>query len=114
MNKERELKEALRAALDYIDAIPKDAASRFPGMPGFDRDEVEALFLDDIGTRDGSVFIPEHNFDYLLNQMEGLFEDQGDHGIKFCKARIAFRTLCGWSPKRIEQELNKEESCRPE
>ena len=35
------LKEALRAALDWIDAVPKDVV--LPTMPGFDRDEVEEL-----------------------------------------------------------------------
>ena len=44
-HREKDLQEALRMALDYIDAIPKDAVSRFPAMPGFDRDEVEALFV---------------------------------------------------------------------
>ncbi len=108
MSKEKELKEALRAALDYIDAIPKDAASRFPGMPGFDRDEVEALFLDDVGIRDGLVTIPEHNFEYLLNQMKGLLNTESTKSIQLTKARIAYRTLCDWSPRRIERELNKE------
>lgn len=28
----------IEAAFDYIDAIPDEAASRFPAMPGFDRE----------------------------------------------------------------------------
>lgn len=39
----RELAYYLRAALEWIDAIPEDIASRLPGMPGFDRDVVESL-----------------------------------------------------------------------
>ncbi len=38
-----ELKECLEAALEYIDAIPDDVASRFPFMPGFDRDWVDGV-----------------------------------------------------------------------
>ncbi len=37
------LSEALRWALDYIDAIPSETAASFPTMPGFDRDYVEGL-----------------------------------------------------------------------
>lgn len=37
------LAEALRWALDYIDAIPAEAADHFPAMPGFERDYVEGL-----------------------------------------------------------------------
>lgn len=37
------LTEALGWALDYIDAIPSDAAAKFPAMPGFSRDYVDAL-----------------------------------------------------------------------
>jgi hypothetical protein len=32
----------LRAALEWIDAVPKDVADRLPAMPGFDRDEADA------------------------------------------------------------------------
>jgi hypothetical protein len=42
-NKVQELRKYLRWALDYIDAIPKDVASRLPAMPGFDRDEAERI-----------------------------------------------------------------------
>lgn len=35
------LREALRAALDWIDAVPQDTV--LPAMPGFDRDDVEEL-----------------------------------------------------------------------
>lgn len=38
-----ELRWYLRAALDWIDAVPSDVASRLPSMPGFDRDEAEKL-----------------------------------------------------------------------
>ncbi len=44
---EIDLKHALRLALDYIDAIPKEAADKFPGMPGFDRDWVNGLIIAD-------------------------------------------------------------------
>jgi hypothetical protein len=40
------LKEALRAALDWIDAVPADVVSRLPAMPGICRDEVEMLLED--------------------------------------------------------------------
>lgn len=36
-----ELKDALRATLEWIDAVPSDAV--LPSMPGFDRDWVESL-----------------------------------------------------------------------
>lgn len=38
---EKELLEALVAALEWIDAVPSD--TELPTMPGFDRDEVDAL-----------------------------------------------------------------------
>lgn len=41
--RERMLTEALEWALQYIDAIPADAAAQFPAMPGFDRDYVDEL-----------------------------------------------------------------------
>lgn len=37
----QELRKALRAALDWIDAVPSDTV--LPTMPGFDRDDVEEL-----------------------------------------------------------------------
>ncbi|MFA6198837.1 MAG: hypothetical protein WC679_00270 [Bacteroidales bacterium] len=43
-NKISELKSALRAALDYIDALPSDVVATLPVMPGFDRDWVEDMF----------------------------------------------------------------------
>ena len=36
-----DLLEALKAALEWIDAVPADTS--LPAMPGFDRDEVNAL-----------------------------------------------------------------------
>ena len=33
----------LRAALDWIDAIPKETADSLPAMPGFDRDAAESI-----------------------------------------------------------------------
>ena len=43
LNRVKELEEALGWALEYIDAIPSDAAAKFPVMPGFDRDYVNTL-----------------------------------------------------------------------
>lgn len=37
----KELREALRAALDWIDAVP--SGTELPAMPGFDRDWAESL-----------------------------------------------------------------------
>jgi hypothetical protein len=42
---EDELREALEAALEYIDAIPSEVASMFPAMPGFNRDWADALCM---------------------------------------------------------------------
>lgn len=42
-----ELKEALSAALDWIDAVPDDTV--LPAMPGFDRDWVDYLLKEDSG-----------------------------------------------------------------
>ncbi len=39
----KELQSALSAALEWIDAIPKDVAAKLPTMPGFDRDWAENL-----------------------------------------------------------------------
>lgn len=41
-----ELCSALRAAMEWIDAVPEEAAAAFPSMPGFDRDWVESLLAD--------------------------------------------------------------------
>lgn len=41
MSQELTLREALISALEWIDAVP--ANTPLPGMPGFDRDEVDAL-----------------------------------------------------------------------
>lgn len=41
-----QLREALSAALEYIDAIPSEAADKFPAMPGFDRDWVDGLIAE--------------------------------------------------------------------
>ena len=41
MNETQLLREALIAALEWIDAVPKDLP--LPAMPGFDRDDVDAL-----------------------------------------------------------------------
>ena len=38
-----ELRVALGCALNWIDAVPSDAAASFPAMPGFDRDWVDGL-----------------------------------------------------------------------
>lgn len=42
-----DLLEALQAAMDYIDAIPKDIA--LPAMPGFDRDWVDGVISKALG-----------------------------------------------------------------
>lgn len=38
-----ELRSALSAALEWIDAIPKEVAAKLPTMPGFDRDWANSL-----------------------------------------------------------------------
>lgn len=38
-----ELRRALGYALEWIDAVPSDAAASFPVMPGFDRDWADSL-----------------------------------------------------------------------
>ena len=40
-----ELVEVTEAALTYIDAIPEESASKFPVMPGFDRDWVDNVII---------------------------------------------------------------------
>lgn len=40
------LREYLRYALDWIDAVPAGVVSRLPAMPGFERDKVEMLLSD--------------------------------------------------------------------
>lgn len=42
-----DLLEALQAAMDYIDAIPKDIV--LPAMPGFDRDWVDGVISKALG-----------------------------------------------------------------
>lgn len=41
-----EVKSVARAALDYIDALPKDVVAELPAMPGFDRDWAESVLVD--------------------------------------------------------------------
>lgn len=41
-----EMAEALKAALEWIDAVPDDVAARLPAMPGFDRDWVDGILAD--------------------------------------------------------------------
>lgn len=43
MTEIEELRKCLRWTLEYIDAIPEEHYSRFPTMPGFDRDYVDAV-----------------------------------------------------------------------
>lgn len=42
-----DLKQALRFALDWIDAVPKEVVDRLPAMPGFDRDFAETILASD-------------------------------------------------------------------
>lgn len=42
----KELAKVARAALDYIDALPKDVVATLPAMPGFDRDWAENVLTD--------------------------------------------------------------------
>jgi hypothetical protein len=48
LEQEESLKQALRWALDWIDAVPDDVM--LPGMPGFDRDYVNGLLEGPDGT----------------------------------------------------------------
>lgn len=38
-----DLKAAVRALLEYVDALPSEVAVALPGMPGVDRDWVESV-----------------------------------------------------------------------
>lgn len=42
-DRERKLREALDAALDWIDAVPEEVVASLPAMPGFDRDYVNDI-----------------------------------------------------------------------
>lgn len=44
-NEIEDLVKVVKAALEYIDAIPKEVADSFPVMPGFDRDWAEELIF---------------------------------------------------------------------
>ena len=44
------LRECLVWALEYIDAVPSDAAVSFPTMPGFDRDYVDNVLSGNAAT----------------------------------------------------------------
>jgi hypothetical protein len=48
LEQEESLKQALRWALEWIDAVPDDVM--LPGMPGFDRDYVNGLLEGPDGT----------------------------------------------------------------
>ena len=39
----RDLRSALRACLEYIDALPEDIVAKLSAMPDFDRDRIQAL-----------------------------------------------------------------------
>jgi hypothetical protein len=41
--REQELEDALKAALEWIDAVPAEVRAALPAMPGFDRDDVDSL-----------------------------------------------------------------------
>ncbi len=44
-NEIEDLVKVVKAALEYIDAIPKEIADSFPAMPGFDRDWAEEVIF---------------------------------------------------------------------
>jgi hypothetical protein len=54
-----EVKSVARAALDYIDALPKDVVAALPAMPGFDRDWAENVLAE---VTSPTVLIPNHMY----------------------------------------------------
>ncbi|EAT1308187.1 hypothetical protein EX399_10415 [Salmonella enterica] len=76
-----EVKSVARAALDYIDALPKEVVAALPAMPGFDRDWAENVLAD---VTSPTALIPNHMFfdnddePYtVLRTIKGLLEMQG-------------------------------------
>ncbi len=86
---EIDLKHALRLALDYIDAIPKEAAEKFPGMPGFDRDWVEGLF-----TVDRSPTVNELELWRSGHWIEGIKSYRARTGSFLKDAKETFEKIC--------------------
>ncbi len=90
---EIDLKHALRLALDYIDAIPKEAAAKFPGMPGFDRDWVESLFNPDL-----SPTVNELELWRSLNWIEGVKGYRARTGRMLKETKETFEKICPHGP----------------
>ncbi len=53
-----------------------------------------------------AAHIPTDKLEYILSQMEPFFNGDS-RPLQLTKAKLAFRTLCGWSPRRIEKEMKK-------
>lgn len=45
-DQQTELRDALRFALAWIDAVPTDVVESLPAMPGFDRDWADGLLVE--------------------------------------------------------------------
>lgn len=63
----------LRAALDWIDAVPDEVAAALPAMPGFNRDDAEGALRGECADRvriskDGSTAIDP---DYYWRDIDG-------------------------------------------
>jgi hypothetical protein len=88
----KDVKSVARAALDYIDAIPKDVVATLPAMPGFDRDWAENVLDDAVANE------PEQTAELTKAQLIQFAEE--------CKAKLT--ESIGKSPfPQIEGELRK-------
>lgn len=77
------LVEVARAALDYIDALPKDVVASLPAMPGFDRDWAENVLSDSVLDETEYAKLEKENIERGLINMNNI-----EH-IRKLEAKIA-------------------------
>ena len=97
MTNETKLHEALKDALEWIDAVPADVVASLPAMPGFNRDKVDELIaaqsqpaatVQEVGReafkagwRTNAVGEETHPASYLDNCEQGDWEEYQRRGI---------------------------------
>lgn len=78
-----EIVAVARAAIDYIDALPKDVVASLPTMPGFDRDWAENAIADSVLDESVSSKLENENIERGLINMNNI-----EH-IRQLEAKIA-------------------------
>lgn len=98
--RERQLVEALEAALAWIDAVPSETVASLPVMPGFDRDEVDELVSKvkaERPTKTDNEVSFETEADILTSDIETIQTSSDDQFLK--DYRMAYIRVHGRLPK---------------